>query len=77
MILEYGTDLAAVERTQDLGSLPRLAPLMITSPAEHGSSARMRSSKVLLTEPECPVRNTISPLLISKLTLVSASRPYG
>ena len=54
-----------------------LRPLTSTAPRVGRSSSAISFSTVLLPAPERPVRNTISPLWMLKLTLTSASRPLG
>ena len=54
-----------------------LRPFTSTAPRVGRSSSAISLSTVLLPAPERPVRNTISPLWISKLTLLSASRPLA
>jgi len=54
-----------------------LRPATTTAPRVGRSSTAISFSTVLLPAPERPVRNTISPVWISKLTLLSASRPLA
>ena len=58
-------------------NVPVLLPFTVTVPRVGRSRSATSFRTVLLPAPERPVRNTISPLSMLKLTLVRASRPLG
>ncbi len=60
-----------------LRSEARFWPLITMLPEVGRSIAASSLKRVDFPAPEWPVRNTISPAVISKLTFLSASRPSG